>query len=112
MEDFYMKTILAISLFVLSIAHAESLMRPEICYTTGECQLNHPAQYAPICYKVKTGTGPDGAVTCEVRCPTMVVGYSCNLIPGKVFGVCEMESTSRSDSNTYECGNAIDPNDL
>jgi hypothetical protein len=86
-------------------------MKPEICYTTGECQTNHIPESKPVCMKILAGKDSMGNVTCHLRCPTLSVGYVCEKFQGKIYGSCRQEDLPPYDSSLNNCYGAIDPSD-
>jgi hypothetical protein len=90
---------------------AQDNLKPEICYTTGECQTNHPPAYQAICMKVVNGKDSMGNITCSLRCPATWVGYTCEKFQGKIYGVCRQEYIPNYETDMNNCVGAIDPAD-
>ncbi len=108
-----MKILVSLATFLLlsySAIGAEQL-RPEICFTSGECQDKHPLEYVNICYKVKTGFDANGNVTCAPQCSTMIFGYTCEKFKDLSYGACKRESTPNFDTGTSSCWGALEPDE-
>jgi hypothetical protein len=83
--------------------------RPELCYTSGECQVLHPVDYINMCVNIKTGWDASGKETCVTRCALMPQGFTCEKAEGKEFGACikeKMPAFSALPGGT--CYDAID----
>jgi len=108
-----MKKALTIALFVLFTAtlFASESFRPEICFTSGECQEKHPLEYANICFKVKTGLDANGNQTCAPQCAMMSFGYTCEKFKDLSYGACKRELTPNYDTSTSTCWGALDPDE-
>lgn len=108
-----MKILMAIAagaLLSLSAFGADN-RRPEICFTSGECQDKHPLEYANICYKLNTGLDTNGNETCTPQCTTMAFAYTCEKFKELSYGTCKREATPSYDTNPSTCWGALDPDE-
>lgn len=108
-----MKNLFLVSLFFVSFSAfaTEEIQSPKICYTHGQCQTELP-EYGYKCFIVKTGTYSDGSASCVMRCPTMPIGSYCEMVPGKIWGVCKKEVFTMPKFDPADCSSAIDPDEL
>jgi len=102
---------LLIALTSFNIFANDKMMLPDICYSSGECQDRHSITFENRCLKVKTGIDSSGSETCTMRCDSVPVGYTCNMIPEKIWGVCKREKIFNMETSTY-CNDALDPSDI
>ncbi len=111
-KRFKMKLTFLATMFLFSVtASAADSFLPDICYSSGECQERHSISFENRCLKVKTGLDASGNETCAMKCDKIPVGYTCLMIPEKVWGVCKKETIANMGNSNW-CVDALDPSDI
>ncbi len=103
-------TLAFLILMTFNLMAAEKF-KPEICFSSGECQEKHSLDYSNICYKVITGLDANGNATCTHQCVTMPFGYTCEKFKEASIGICKHEQIPQYNSDTSNCYGALDPSE-
>jgi hypothetical protein len=80
----------------------------QVCLTSGDCQTTAEAQQGYRCFIVNVATSSDGQKLCAQKCYTVQLGTVCEQLERKVYGLCQQEESSISESfdpSRPECSN-------